>query len=151
MSLNVCVYSKLAKASVQEPDDYDFDTQLFIDLLSVEEVDRFFPGRHEGVEIGVVYDFGMRCEFDLSYGDYNIWRDQLAELAGKTHSGAFHELIEFSDSEGVIGPVVSKKLVVDFSEFEEQAQNVSDAFHQIYMEFKRAFEMSADQGAVQFQ
>jgi hypothetical protein len=151
MSLNVCAYSNLVKSAIQNPDDYSEITQFFVHPLSVKDVDRFFPGRRDGIEVGVVYDFGTRQEFGLFYDQYNLWREQLSRLVINIRPDAFYELIEFSDSEGVIGPIVSRKLAGDFSEFEEQARRVDNAFHAIYLKWKNAFELAANNGAVQFQ
>lgn len=151
MGLNVLAVSKLTKAAVQKPDDYDVSTQFFVDPLSIEEVEKYFPGRHRGIDIGVVYDVGAMSEFSLPYSLYNSWRDQLSAFVDDANPYAFFELINFSDCEGVLGPLVSKKLAYDFSMFEEQARNEGGIFYEIYMWWKKAFEIAADEGAVQFQ
>lgn len=152
MSLNVCVFSKLGRAKDQDPDNFDFETQFYVHPASVEEVEAHFPGRSEGVEIDVVYDFGTKHEFDFGYGEYNDWRDELSRLAQTSdRADAFSELISFPDNEGVIGPVVSKKLAQDFGEFEDRAKAKGSDFFAVYLSWKTAFETAADGGAVQFQ
>lgn len=151
MGLNVLSVSKLRKAAIQEPDDCDEATQFFVHPLSIQEVDQHFPGRHRGIEIGTVYDIGARSEFSLPYSAYNEWRDQLSTFVDEANPYAFFELINFSDCEGVIGPLLSKKLALDFSRFEPRAAEVGGLFCEIYAEFKKLFEMAADEGAIQFQ
>jgi len=107
-----------------------------------------------------------------SYGGYNRWREQLAELAGypagdyeqygrtyQSHcvpcwngeAGPFSELINFSDCEGVIGASVSAKLAKDFADFQPKADaHEDDRFRMKYAEWRQAFEMASDSGAVDF-
>jgi hypothetical protein len=152
MGLNVCVFSSLTRANDQDPDNFDFETQFYAHPASVEDAEKYFPGRSEGVEIDVVYDFGTKHELDFGYGEYNDWRDALSSLAQSLpRSDAFHELIEFPDNEGVIGPVVSRKLAGDFAEFENRAKTKSPDFVRTYLQWKKAFETAANSGAVQFQ
>ena len=120
-----------------------------------------------------------------SYSGYNSWRNDLALAAGyeggaeevwgtmsdqlyKPDSPPFLELINFSDSEGVIGPDVSKKLYNDFVNYEntikqevdkwflkihpEKAYGVDDTkwFLSKYEEWKKAFETASNGGFVSF-
>jgi hypothetical protein len=118
--------------------------------LSVEDQRKFFPGRDEGFDADVVYNFVHKHEFDLGYGEFNDWREQLARIELGA-SSAFQEIIEFPDNEGVIGPAVAKKLAVDFQKFEPQAKLEGDVFYTIYSKWKKAFETTSDNGAVQSQ
>lgn len=80
--------------------------------------------------------------------------------AWEADGGPFWELIHFSDCEGTIGPVVSAKLAKDFAEWDERAQAACAAmtqagepgawFHQRYCDWRAAFELAADGGAVDF-
>lgn len=70
---------------------------------------------------------------------------------------AFRELILFSDCEGTIGPATSRKLAADFAEWESHAMAFADAlgeradgFRSVYLDFKTAFEVASNDGAVQF-
>lgn len=105
-----------------------------------------------------------------SYSGYGRWRESLAELAGYpavksshglSHSegawaaagGPFHELIDFSDCEGTIGPRASAKLSADFADWRERAQAFAAArqngrFLEVYEQFAQAFAMAAEGGAV---
>lgn len=138
-----------------------------------------FPGRelpliHKAIYTQGSDSYGFRAG---SYSGYNVWRNELAKLAGYTPiearrhdfgalelrhdsaaseqgSGPFFELIHFSDCEGIIGPLVSEKLFKDFCEFEEKAKNHESAFkerfYDLYKEWKTAFEYGSDNGVVEF-
>jgi hypothetical protein len=65
--------------------------------------------------------------------------------------GPFSELIHFSDCEGVIGTAVSKKLAADFAAFDEKAKAAgNERYYAKYQEWRKAFEMAANGGAVDF-
>lgn len=99
-----------------------------------------------------------------SYGGYNDWRDWLAKLVGfgsakdvwrDPKPGSFVELINFSDCEGTIGVEVSKKLAKDFAEWENRARDKASSspspwYFELYMRFKRAFEVASNDGVVVF-
>lgn len=123
------------------------------------------------------YSMGFRAG---SYRGYNAWREELAKLAGysavpvdryntgkvemrhdygawQAESGPFLELIEFSDCEGTIGSTVSAKLAKDFADWDERAKQHDDAsqnwhgrFYSLYQQWRTAFEMAANGGAVDF-
>lgn len=61
----------------------------------------------------------------------------------------FYELIDFSDFEGFMGPRTSSKLLQDFHECREQARR-SGLDMETYDNFVRAFELGANDGAVEF-
>ena len=143
-------------------------------------INRDFPDHAEGIEQGwytAREAFSFRAG---SYGGYNDWREWLAKLAGYpayepqpdetglTHPkpehlhtvGAWRDpmpfkpfwwLINFSDCEGVIGPVVSKILARDFAAFQPQVDAVDHEYYRyLYGEWRHAFELAADHGAVEF-
>jgi len=132
-----------------------------------------FPDRFRGLESGKVYQFGSSFDFRAgSYSGYNIWRNELAKLAGyppsvsfrnkaievrydetawKDNHGPFWELIDFSDSEGVIGPEVCRKVYQDFVQYRNQAAQVPDKyFYESYSNWMKAFEMCSNNGAIVF-
>lgn len=121
---------------------------------SMEWSEKHFPGRGQGIEPQAVYtwkdSFGFRAS---SYSGYNWWRSKLEEFAGENQ---FQELINFADNEGVIGPVVSKKLYKDFTENYERAVEFDKTLGEgkrwinQYENWKKAFEMAADNGAIDF-
>ena len=132
--------------------------------------------RAEGVpDINGVYTFDQSGGFAAgSYGTYNGWRELLAKLAGwtgakqawKAQGGPFWELINFTDCDGTIGPVVSAKLAQDFAELQDLVDGAgttsfggdeneiepSDVewFRRVYADFRKAFETAAQGGAVVF-
>jgi len=102
-----------------------------------------------------------------SYSGYSQWRARLAQLAGYRAewrgdwnvpaSGPFVELVNFSDCEGAIGPKTSAKLAKDFAEWQERADAYAATlgddgawFAELYRTWRRAFEMAAGTGAVDF-
>jgi hypothetical protein len=178
MGLDISAYSGIKKIdcivnengeavdpSTREEIDYDTYFRAY--------VNDSFPGRADDIEHGACYSFndsdGMRAG---SYGGYNIWRDKLAELAGyplgefesngairKSHalacwngaSGPFSELINFSDCDGIIGPSISKKLAKDFADYQSKANESRDEdFLKRYNDWRKMFELAADNGAVCF-
>lgn len=179
MGLDITAYRKLTKIdavfdedgepidpATREPLDYeDYDLKAYINPD--------FPGRADEIIDRAVYaaedSLGLHAG---SYSGYNRWREQLAILAGyksgkyeqygrnyESHcvpcwngaTGPFSELINFSDCEGVIGASVSAKLAKDFAEFQGAADAHEDErFRTKYAEWRAAFEMAADGGAVQF-
>lgn len=172
MGLDIVAYRRLTpapNAPVSEADDgnpvdYERFTLLHPEVMAWAE--QAFPGRAEGISPGV-YSYDEKFGFHAgSYGGYNEWREELARRAGypvgdgderHRHSsgawaaggGPFWELIHFSDSEGVIGPVVSAKIANDFATFQDAAGKVG-WFAECYAKWRRAFEMAADGGAVYF-
>lgn len=171
MGLDITAYKALTKVenpkldSDGRPENYNEETSFY--------ANPDFPGRMEGIEENTVYRYvdahGFRAG---SYGGYNGWRNELAKLAGypvgayrefgrayesyaagawKASEGPFYELINFSDCEGTIGPVVAAKLAKDFAEFQAKAdEHPEDYFRHKYNEWRKAFEMAADNGAVDF-
>ena len=108
-----------------------------------------------------------------SYGTYNGWRADLAQMAmgirpeevwvdEESFAGRpFVELIHFSDCEGAIGPEISAKLAKDFADYEEKAKEWSkghfadwpdegEIWIYKYENWKRAFELAAQGGFVMF-
>ena len=178
MGLDITAYQGLKKVdnplldSDGYPENYDTETKF--------GVNPHYTERMEGVDPDAVYQyedsFGFRAG---SYGGYNAWREELAKLAGyapvsvdeysigkprlrhdhgawNQTEGPFWELIHFSDCEGVIGPVVATKLAKEFAEWDERAKTHSatidrgDWFYPLYREWRKAFEMAAQNGAVDF-
>lgn len=129
-----------------------------------------FPGRADEIEDRAYYEYEEFVEgMDRSYGGYNLWRDQLAEMVGWPRDndhprhgfsssawkpgaqGPFLELINFADNEGVIGAAVCQKLAKEFAEWQSKADaHPHPYFREGYAEMRRAFEAGADGGAVDF-
>lgn len=178
MGLDITAYEKLMKIpDVKYIDGEVYNKELetvdYGDYDFVAHINSEFPGRADDVEDRGVYSaeesFGFRAG---SYGGYNMWRNRLAKLAGYPEGtyerygkdwpsycvscwngaqGPFAELINFSDCEGVIGAAVSKKLAEDFAAFEEAAKATQDEqFFKLYQDWKKAFTIAANGGAVAF-
>ncbi|WP_339259542.1 hypothetical protein MKZ12_07140 [Paenibacillus sp. FSL R5-0713] len=157
MGLDITAYKRLTKVENPQLDEdgdvFDWNTQWRTDG-SMRWSEQHWPGRAEGVDFETVYTFEDSTGFRAgSYSGYNWWRQKLSEFA---EGDAFRELIEFSDCEGVIGSVVSKKLAADFAEFENEAKEYAgkietgEYWFKMYGIWKEAFEMAADGGAVNF-
>lgn len=163
MGLDVTAYSKIALDPNAEVDGdgypvkWDAYFMAHPGILAMTEKD--WPGRTGGLKPGV-YAYGDVFDFRAgSYGGYNSWRNELAELAGygsasnvwemDSPEGPFVELINFSDCEGIIAGDVAKKLAKDFAEFQEKVGE-HGYFSQSYTNWRKAFELAADGGAVDF-
>lgn len=125
-----------------------------------------FPTRADGLEAGWYRWSGRQHDFRAgSYSSYNWWRDRLAEMIGssaqaiwqKPEPGPFVELIDFADNEGALGPATSRKLAADFADWADRAESFAATlgesagyFTETYDNFRRAFEIAATGGAVQF-
>jgi hypothetical protein len=160
MGLDINAYRGLKVAPEAEldldgyPEDYMHFVRINPGLIAATEA--HFPSRTAGVFSGI-FSFTEAIRFRAgSYSGYNIWRDWLAGIsgwgtaercwAGKQTEGPFYELINFSDCEGVIGPIVAAKLAKDFEEFADKAGP-----DERYLQWRKAFTMAADGGAVMFQ
>lgn len=124
--------------------------------------------RAEGiVEDGVYKVNGERFDFRAgSYSGYNDWREWLSvtmlgvtprtiwQNAAKYQGFPFYELINFSDAEGIIGPVVAAKLATDFAVHQKKAEKEGRAddgwYARKYAEWRKAFELASDGGMVEF-
>lgn len=158
MGLDITVYKKL---EIVENPRFDEDGELenweneWQPGASMEWSEEHFPGRGEGIHPQKVYTWEEEFDFRAgSYSGYNWWRSQLEKFKGDI---AFQELIDFADNEGVIGFVVSKKLAKDFVKYEVDAKEFSktlgensDYWLESYNNWKTAFEMAANSGAVNF-
>jgi hypothetical protein len=168
MGLDITAYGKLTPAPDAEMEDgQPVDWECYVQIR--ESLD--FPGRIEPLTDGVVYSFADSFGFRAgSYSGYNAWREWLAKLAGypaadgsghgHVHSagawavqdGPFHKLINFTDCDGTLGPAVSAKLAAEFAEWDDRAKAAANEpwLYQSYQNWRRAFEMAADGGAVDF-
>jgi hypothetical protein len=176
MGLDITAYRQISKMTGVRYEDgevLDEATGEYADCDLVAFVNKSFPGRNDNVEDGQAYRSEERFGFRAgAYSSYNRWRDELARISGwplgsyhqygkdwdsyaasawEATSGPFWEMINFSDCEGVIGPETSKKLAADFAAFDAAAKTVPEPrFYEVYSEFRKAFEMASDDGAVRF-
>lgn len=176
MGLDISYYTKLTKAGPEVEVDEDGDpVDDTLRLTKVYVVD-VFAKQADDLEHGALYAYATEAYFRAgSYSGYGHWREWLARLAGyplteddsygegqkrMSHAaacwdgatGPFSELINFSDAEGVIGPVTSAKLLQDFIDFDDRAKaSASDGYNYVkYLEWKAAFEAASDGGMVAF-
>lgn len=177
MGLAVTAYSGIAFALLGEGVDQDGDVLDDQDYFGLY-VNPHYPAQAADLPLAPGEDqrfcvcsayrerMGIRAG---SYSGYGYWREQLAELAGypamayegedPSHTsgasmlpyGPFHELIDFSDCEGSIGPLASAKLAQDFADFQPLADaHADERFRDLYAQWRAAFEMAAQGGAVSF-
>lgn len=171
MGLDITAYKGLVLANGNDGFDEVGELKDGFESFYVNED---FPGRADDIKSRHAYtatdSFGFRAG---SYGGYNLWREQLAQLAGwvpiqhtprwgepyesyaaaawAASEGPFWELINFSDCEGTIGSAVSKKLAEDFAKYQSKAdKHYDDWFKQRYNHWRKAFEMASENGCVSF-
>lgn len=162
MGLDISVYSKIQKITdLERVENGDWSANVrrthpeFDRSLDIEE------GYYEGV--------GERHSFRAgSYSGYNFFRNSLAKgilgVSDKTvwendeeYKGKpMYEIIDFSDCEGCIGPMVSKKLHKDFVDNRVKYLNyISESgdptfYEIIYDDFTKGFELASNEGIVIF-
>lgn len=158
MGLDITAYKKLSVVEVPKLDEdgelVNWETE-WIPGESMVWSEKHFPGRGEGIDPKKAYTWEDAFGFCAgSYSGYNWWRRQLEKFA---EGEEFQELINFADNEGVIGFVVSKKLAEDFNDNMQKAVNFSESLGdeskywlESYLDWKRAFEVASDNGAVEF-
>lgn len=120
-----------------------------------------FTPRSDGNPEGLYLISGDTYRFPAgSYSWYGQWRDQLADMVeyhcelDEDASGPFDEIINFADNEGTIGPATSAKLAKDFADWQQRADEFkcedAEWFRRLYADFRKAFELAANTGAVKF-
>lgn len=158
MGLDVSVYSKLEEVS-KEIGFYE-DGEVKDGFICLYNNDSF-EGRILPQKDNVAYRYDHNADgvdISMGYGRYNVWRNQLAVMAGygsgedafNADSGDFWELINFSDCEGTIGTDAAKKLLADFEKHQQKADVIGGFFLDMYNEFKKACEIASDNGAIVF-
>lgn len=156
MGLDIRAYRGLKKVEnpLLDEDGYPENDNEWTPGEGMEFSEKYFPGRAEGLESNAVYKWEDTFYVSAgSYSRYNWWRDKLEDFL---NGDSFIELINFADNEGVIGPVVSKKLYNDFVKNHERAiiysETLEDGDYWLkkYKEWEKAFEMASDNGAVDF-
>src|SRR5882724_5662761 len=159
MGLDITAYRQIKAAGPMPKDgDYDYETLAYL------YVNQDFPGHAEGIDSETLYSFTEKMKFRAgSYSGYNEWRNELAKMAyGKParyvwnnrKSGPFFELINFSDCEGALSASISIKLAADFAKYQPRADQWAETlaghegerFHNRYTDWRKAFEMAADNG-----
>lgn len=161
MGLDCTAYKNLTALAEGE---YEVDEDGYPDRGVKFYFNDGYPLHAAGLDPEAVYDYDDAMGFRAgSYTGYSSWRGHLALFAKKfaTNDKDFSELINFSDCEGVIGPIISAKLAADFNknkDFLEDFSNKTFAdspenkewFVELYNTWSAAFEMASDNGAVSF-
>ena len=143
MGLDISYYGRLERGETPADGEYGYP-DVFQPFINPS-----FPGRAAGIEPDVWYKRDEAGDFRAgSYSGYGAWRAALASVA----EGAFWELINFSDCEGTIGPVVSAKLAKDFETHRDRIQDEvrDEYFMHLYDAWMKAFQTAADGGCVTF-
>ena len=190
MGLDISVISQIKPIYI--PEDIELWSDEYYDWEEKQDIEgsvwnfhpnTYFPEQSEGLPKGFGYGTGEEYNFRAgSYSGYGEWRDLLARLAldmgsegvwNKIDSGEgygeipFSEVINFSDADGIIGPVASKKLHNDFVNYEKDIMKKLDRYYlkfedfeidgetyewfkQKYNDWKEAFRIASNNGAVIF-
>ena len=120
---------------------------------SMDYSEKKYKGRAKGLNSKKIYSYDAVFEFSVgSYSGYKYWKEDLNNFA---KDNQFLEIVDFSSTEGVIGPVVSKKLYEDFKENEIMAKKYSEdlddkKWFKTYKNLMKAFEYGKENGAVEF-
>lgn len=122
--------------------------------VGMEWSESIWPGRGFPVTSNSVYEYEEVYSFHAgSYSRYRWWKNKLSEFKGER---AFQELLDFADTEGVIGAKLSAKLRDDFNKYYEEAvmfaNTIEDGkvFIEKYVKWKKAFQIASENGAVEF-
>lgn len=123
-----------------------------------------FEERGNGLAAGLYRHEGETIGFPCGpYSSYGEWRARLCRAILSVEPQAvwqneeqfaaepFYELINFSDCEGVIGPLSSGRLAAAFKENREKFALIADGYDlKLYDNFASAFALAAHDGAVDF-
>lgn len=134
-------------------DPHDPVTKEYIDNCVVAFVNPQCPLRSDRIPHGSVWNYTEQMHvISTTYIHYKEWRDQLAQMVGHVSGqlGPFHELLDFGDSDGVIGWQTSAKLSRDFANHQQLASRQEPMFYFIYCNFHRGFDVASDNGLVKF-
>lgn len=158
MSLEVSAFSRVTPMGCR-PDATCPDSHWWI------EPPPGFPRSLDGLRKGCYRVSGKQHSFFVGYSGYDDWRRDLSLMAhgvepeviwrrpAAYRGKAFVELIYFSDAQGAIGPIRSRKLAEDFDEHLAAArkyEKIECGFIEVYREFRKAFRVAAGQGVVLF-
>lgn len=132
MGLQIVVYSKLEKMELSEVclcEDGSPKDDKVTSFLSHP----LYPMHMSGLDSQEFYKCnGKMLSFSIgSIEEYVEFKRHLAILAGyksleaainSSNLGFFIEMLRFSETEGTIGPIIAKKLYLDFSDCEKNAK-----------------------------
>lgn len=162
MGLEVTAYGNVTL--IEDMDDLDAYDEAWVTIFVDGNKD--FKEQFEGLHRGV-YSFERHMDFCAgSYRGYKEWRANLCRLIHgvepfviweapeQWQDAPFHYLINFSDCEGYIGPIASARLATDFAVYQGRVDIYDDPvawyFREKYTCWRRAFELAAQNGFVEF-
>lgn len=167
MSLDVTAHKNVKLAPVQDFDELD-------EMYEAGELEEYpfeafviykgWEDRLQGLEKGKYYTSEDSESFvHYSYGTHTWLRREICKMIGleediwetseNLNGVPFGEWLCFADNEGVIGPIVSKKLLKDFIDWRDNAQQHfkdSDYGMQHYDNWMKTFEFASENGAVNY-
>src|SRR5438876_301239 len=148
MGLDISAYRQITNG---DPIDIASGKAIDDDYFSLYYIPEF-QDRADGLVEGY-YRYAEKFDFRAgSYSEYNEWRDSLARLAGwrnanqafNAKGGAFWELINFADNDGIIGPKTAAKLAKDFADFQAKADTWDEPWwREKYEHWRKACEMAS--------
>ena len=176
MGLDITAYAKaeLKAADLQKEAAWELVDNLYgqgIRTISIWDTMAFSERAaplvvpDNGVNVYVVSGetFEFRAGSHRGHGHFRRWLCTLAGIAAPEEQWAhpdkyaplpFHELVNFSDCEGVIGSVACAELAKDFAAYQKQADayNGGDAeyWQRVYSDWRKAFELAQHGGVVVF-
>jgi len=117
----------------------------------LKDQDEAYPGRSLGIIGDQIYKYQASSWKKIGcYQYYSQWCDKLREHT-KNLNTAFDELLNFTDCEGVLGPVVCRKLKNDFKLYKKYIKIENDRyFWNTYNKFADAFKLAGRDGIVIF-
>jgi hypothetical protein len=182
MGLDVTAYEKVELKAQDIGEDAAYELVHELDEQGIRDVTIYFSDDfiERAAPLVVPSAKGLACVYVSSgathvfgagsYGGHNRFREWLCDMAGIVAPRVqwadpdhydllpFHELVNFSDCEGVIGSAACAELAKDFADYQAKADvfNVSDSEHETaffrrkYADWRKAFELAANGGCVQF-
>jgi len=178
MGLDIAAYSRCRFLEIMSRDQYEkrydnlsgpeSDRHVYVYQNDPEFTSRLAPlVVAEYPDVAVYHVDGAIMSFRAGgYAGYNIWRDNLCQMANDVSTNAvwgtrddpdtralpFYELIDFSDCEGTIGSLAAKELLGDFVKYADEAKAHDDArgFLEKYQRWHEACYLAADDGMIRF-
>ena len=166
MGLDITAYKRMKKVGTAESwdeyeDKFDWSTTFYFS----GQPNKCYTEKAHGVDENSVYEYEDCFGFYAgSYSGYNQWRNWLSETfigisahdvwnnAEKYEESPFYHLVNFSDCEGTIGTEVSANLSIDFAAHQDEvdALDCEEWLKEKYTSWRKAFEMAADGGCINF-
>ena len=166
MGLDITAYKNITLVGKADTFEEYIEKHVYNSCIyAASSFDEYFKGWMEGLTLNGIYryedSFGFRAG---SYSGYNWWRKWLCQAVLNVSPEAiwnspedytekpFFRLINFSDCEGIIGPVHSGKLYKDFQEHSKiiEDENYPEGCRKLYTQWMKGFEYASQNGLVEF-